>query len=128
MFSLHHFPQWMGNLIERLSAKWNTIISGRTKQGRQLSERILFAKRLPQGDFLCPKLFTLCMNPIVWKLQASEGYRISKPINTKITDLWYVDDLKVQAASETKLKIVLREVQKAMRTLDSYGMRGSARW
>ena len=118
----------MGNLIERLSAKWNTIISGRTKQGRQLSERILFAKRLPQGDALCPKLFTLCMNPIVWKLQAFEGYRLSKPINTKITDLWYVDDLKVQAASETKLKIVLREVQKAMRTLDSYGMRGSARW
>ena len=42
------------------------------------------------------------------------GYRLSKPINTKITDLSYVDDLKVYAASEAKLKVVLREVQAAM--------------
>ena len=54
------------------------------------------------------------MNPIAWKLQASEGYCLSKPINTKITDLLYVDDLKVYAASEAKLKEVLREVQAAM--------------
>ena len=54
------------------------------------------------------------MNPIAWKLQASEGYLLSKPINTKITDLLYVDDLKVYAASEAKLKVVLREVQAAM--------------
>ena len=114
MFSVHRFPQWIGNLIERLSAKWNTRISIRTRQGTELSERILFARGLPQGDALCPKLFTLCMNPIAWKLQASEGYRLSKPINTKITDLLYVDDLKVYAASEAKLKVVLREVQAAM--------------
>ena len=53
-------------------------------------------------------------NPVAWKLQASEGYRLSKPINTRITDLLYVDDLKVYAASEAKLKVVLREVQAAM--------------
>ena len=111
---MHRFPQWIGNLIERLSAKWNTRISVRTRQGTELSERILFARGLPQGDALCPKLFTLCMNPIAWKLQASEGYCLSKPINTKITDLLYVDDLKVYAASEVKLKVVLREVQAAM--------------
>ena len=114
MFSVHRFPQWIGNLIERLSAKWNTRIFVRTRQGTELSERILFARGLPQGDALCPKLFTLCMNPIAWKLQASEGYRLSKPINTKITDLLYVDDLKVYAASKAKLKVVLREVQAAM--------------
>ena len=54
------------------------------------------------------------MNLIAWKLQASEGYRLSKPINTKITDLLHVDDLKVFAALEVKLKVVLREVQAAM--------------
>ena len=54
------------------------------------------------------------MNPIAWKLRASEGYRLSKPINTKITDLLYVEDLKVYAALEAKLKVVLREVQAAM--------------
>ena len=42
------------------------------------------------------------------------GLSLSKPINTKITDLLYVDDLKVYVASEAKLKVVLREVQAAM--------------
>ena len=84
------------------------------RQNQARDRAILFARGLPQGDALCPKLFTLCMKPIAWKLQASEGYRLSKPINTKITDLLYVDDLKVYAASEAKLKVVLREVQAAM--------------
>ena len=114
MFSVHGFKQWIANLIERLSAKWNTIISVRTRQRTELSERILFARGLQKGDGLCPKLFTLCLNPIVWKLQTSEAYRLSKPMNAKITDLLYVDDLKVYTASQTKLKVVLREVQAAM--------------
>ena len=109
MFSLHCFPQWIGNLIERLSAKWNTRISVRTMQGTELSERILFARGLPQGDALCPKLFTLCMNPIAWKLQASKRYCLSKPINTTPIKAY-----QVYAASEAKLKVVLREVQAAM--------------
>ena len=83
-------------------------------KGQSYRSPILFARGLLQGDVLCPKLFTLCMNPIAWKLQASEGYRLSKPINTKITDILYVDDLKVYATSEAKLKVVLREVQAAM--------------
>ena len=74
----------------------------------------MFRKGLPQGDALCPKLFTLCLNPIAWKLQETEGYTLSKPIGAKITDLLYVDDLKVYAASEGKLKRVLRETRVAM--------------
>ena len=77
-----------------------------------MSERISFRRGLPQGDALCPKLFTL--NPIAWKLQATEGYRLSKPLNAKITNLLYVDDLKVYAASEGKLERVLRDVKGAM--------------
>ena len=114
MFSLHRFPKWIWNLINRLSAKWNTRITVRTKQALDTSERIMFSKGLPQGDTHCPKLFTLCLNPIAWKLQATEGYRLSKPIGIKITDLLYVDDLKVYAASEGKLERVLRETRVAM--------------
>ena len=57
-------------------------------------------KGLPQGDALCPRLFTLCLNPVAWRLRATEGYRLSKPIGVKVTDLLYIDDLKVFAASE----------------------------
>ena len=114
MFSLHRFPKWIGRLIARLSDKWNTSIVVRTQDGLEVSERISFRRGLPQGDALCPKLFTLCLNPIAWKLRVTEGYRLSKPLNAKITNLLYVDDLKVYAASEGKLERVLRDVEGAM--------------
>ena len=99
--------------MARLSDKCNTRIVVRTQEGLEVSERISFCRGLPQGDALCPKLFTLCLNPIAWKLRASEGYRLSRPLNAKITNLLYVDNLKVYAASEGKLEKVLRDVKGA---------------
>ena len=58
---------------------------------------------------MCPRLFTPCLNPVAWRLRATEGYWLSKPIEVKVTDLLYIDDLKVFAASESKLKRVLKE-------------------
>ena len=80
----------------------------------EISERIRFNKGLPQGDVLCPRLFTLCLNPVAWKLRESEGDRLSKPISAKITNFWYIDDLKVNAASKGKLERVMVEVRNAM--------------
>ena len=71
-------------------------------------------KGLPQGGTLCPRLFTLCLNPVVWRLRATEGYRLSKPIGVKVTDLLYIDELKVFAASESKLNQVVKETRGAM--------------
>ena len=39
---------------------------------------------------------------------------MSKPISLKITDLLYIEDLKVFAASESKLRRVLRSVKDDM--------------
>ena len=58
-----------------------------------------------QGDAFCPRLFTLCLNPIA-KLKATEGYKLSQPISLRITDLLFIDDLKVLAASERKLRLL----------------------
>ena len=60
--------------VEKLSKSWNTIVVATTKQGRETSEPIRFLKGLPQGDALCPRLFTVCLNPIAWKISVSEGY------------------------------------------------------
>ena len=49
---------------------------------------------------------TVCLNPVAWKIRAAEGYRTSKPINNKVTGLLYIDDLKIFAASESKLERV----------------------
>ena len=80
---LHKFRQWLSRVVQRISARWNTRINARTRQGDEVSEMIKFNEGLPQGDALCPRLFTLCINPIAWKLKAAEGYRLSKPINQK---------------------------------------------
>ena len=74
----------------------------------------MFKKGLPQGDALCPRLFTICLNPVAWKISASEGYKLSTPISARVTDLLYIDDLKVFAAFESKLNRVLESTQAAM--------------
>ena len=85
-----------------------------TKQGRETSEPIRFLKDLPQGDALCPRLFTVCLNPIAWKISASDGYKLSKPISVKVTDLLFIDDLKIFASSESKLNRVMESTKSAM--------------
>ena len=54
------------------------------------------------------------MNLIAWKVRATEGYRLSKPISTKITHLLYIDDMKLFAASENKLKRVMTVAKNGM--------------
>ena len=59
----------------------------------------------------------MCLNPVAWLLGATEGYRISKPIDTKVTHLLYIDDLKAFASSEAKLNRVLRSASSAMQNI-----------
>ena len=59
-------------------------------------------------------LFILCLNPIAWKVRETEGYRLSKPISAKITHLLYIDDMKLFAASENKLKRVMTVAKNGM--------------
>ena len=48
---------------------------------------IRFLKGLPQGDALCPRLFTVCLNPIASKISASKGYKLSKLNSANVRDL-----------------------------------------
>lgn len=59
------------------------------------------------------------MNPIAWKISTSDRYRLSKPIDTKVTDLLYTDNLKIFAASESKFTCLMKSVKAAM---ESVGM------
>ena len=111
---LHRFPKWLCEVICKLSKSWNTRIVANRAHGQEVSEPIVFRKGLPQGDALCPRLFTICLNPVAWKISASEGYKLSTPISTRVTDLLYIDDLKVFAASESKQNRVLESTQAAM--------------
>ena len=99
MMILHKFPTWLKDVTSKLSASWNTRIQCKTDKGAETPDVIRFRSGLPQGDALCPRLFTLCMNPVAWMLKATEGYKLSRPIGSKFTDLLYIDDLKIFAAS-----------------------------
>ena len=84
---LHKFPVWLCRVIAKLCRSWNTSVMVVTRKGRESSEPIRINKGLPQGDALYPRLFTVCLQPIVWKVSATKGYKLSKPISFKVTDL-----------------------------------------
>ena len=117
MMSINRFPRWLSRVVTKLSKAWNTRIVTRTKLGVKIAETIQFRRGLPQGDSLCPRLFTICLNTIAWKLKATEGYRLSKPIDTKVTHLLYIDDLKIFAASAPKLNTVMKSARSAMQDI-----------
>ena len=45
---------------------------------------------------------------------STEGYRLSRPVGSKVTNLLYIDDLKVFVASQARLNIVLKMTKEAM--------------
>ena len=61
-----------------------------------------------------PKAVHRMLEPSCMKINAAEGYWMSKPINSKVTGLLYIDDLKIFAASESKLELVMKMVMSSM--------------
>lgn len=64
MFNLRGFPSWYSEVMQKLSTSWSTRIMAKAENGLETSDTIQFRKVLPQGDVLCPVLFTLYLNPI----------------------------------------------------------------
>ena len=64
-----------------------------------------------QGDSLSPLLFTMSLNPLSWELQKTGyGYQLDK--QTKISHLFYVDDLKLYGTSNNQLNGLISTVKK----------------
>ena len=93
----------------------DTRIAVRTVNRLERSERIRLRKGLPQGDALCQRL--LSINPLAWTLRATAGNRLSRPISQKVTDRLYIDDLKINASSQGKLKVVTTDARIAMKDI-----------
>ena len=89
--ALHRFPKWLCEVTCKLHKSWNTRIVATTLHGQEGSEPIVFNQGLPKGDALCSRLFTICLNPVAQKIRASEGFKLSKPIRARVTDLLHID-------------------------------------
>ena len=97
---VHRFPVWICEFLRKVCAAWNTRIVANTRVGNVTFPVISFNRGISQGDALCLRLFTLCLNPVAWKLCSTEDYRLSRPVGSKVANLLYIDDLKVFAASQ----------------------------
>ena len=66
-----------------------------------------------QDDSFCVTLFIMGLNPVVWYLRSTEGYKMST-MKEKITHLLFVDDLKTFQKSEQKLAVVSNKIKSMM--------------
>ena len=74
----------------------------RTERELEMSDTIALRKAL-QGHSLCPKLFTIHLNPLAWTLRTTDGYTLSKTIDHKITQLLFIDDMKIVVPNKKRL-------------------------
>ena len=118
VLEIHGFPKYLISIIMKLVTKCAITLVVKTKPGMQESSKVTIRKGILQGDSLCPKLFTIYINPVAWKIRVTDGYILSKPIRLKITQLMFIDDLKVFAANEKILHLVLKLIQKCMEDLN----------
>ncbi|XP_068737910.1 uncharacterized protein [Montipora capricornis] len=103
MISIHRFLRGLAKVVTKLSF----LRPGIPRLLQELNWRWRCQR-------LRPHLLTLCLNPISCKLKATEGYRLSKPIGTKVTHFLYIDDLKIFAASAPNLNTVMELARSAM--------------
>ena len=59
-------------------------------------------------------MYTMSINPTDWKLKTHDRYQLGKPVQGKVTQNLFVDDLKVHAKSKEKLTKVLSDTKSQM--------------
>jgi len=99
--------------IQELMPTWRSQLNLHYEGGKIMTDNIKFRRGIFQGDSLSPLLFCLCLTPITNILRCKEvGYKIG---NQKVSNLLYIDDLKIYAKSDTQMercKAVVEEFSK----------------
>ena len=49
MTDVHRLPVWLGEVIRKLCASWNTKVVATTRKERETSRKVRFMKGLPHG-------------------------------------------------------------------------------
>ena len=96
-------------MIQNLISKWQTELNVPTINGNIRIGEIWYKKGVFQGDYLSVILFILSLNPLSFLLNETDGYKMA--INTIyekiLTHLFFVDDLKLYAATLQQRKLQL---------------------
>ena len=114
MLEIHRFPIKLQNVINLVMNNWNTVLVVPLENEDFVSESISITNGVFQGDVPSGDLFTLSLNPVAWELRRYAGYVVSKPVSSKITHLFFIDDLKVFCGSLTSLINILSAIKEKM--------------
>ena len=117
---LAKLPQVIISALEHLITKWSTNVHLQTTETTIISDEIKYNRGIFQGDSLSVILFILCLNPLSFLLNKLVGYKMGPNGNRtqNITNLFFVDDLKLFATNLTQMKSLLNVVTKFSNDID----------
>ena len=108
---LAKIPERIINAIKQLMFKWKTKVYLYGENKNLESDFINYLRGILQGDTLSLILFVLSVNPLSFLLNKYEGYKSTTVGKDKnITHLFFVDDVKLYAASMAKMIMMLELV------------------
>ena len=96
--------------IEQLMYKWKTQARLNGETSNIETDFISYLRGILQGDTLSLILFVLSVNPLPFLLRNHEGYKIKNIKKNNITNLFFVDDLKLYAQNIEKMIKILEIV------------------
>jgi hypothetical protein len=105
--------------IENLLPLWRTRFTITSGERKVSTEPITYKRGVFQGDSLSPLLFCISLLPLSVYLRQTRGYNCGPPSNRrhKVTHLFYMDDLKIYAASQADLDQSIRIVHEYSRDI-----------
>ena len=114
MLEVHRFPVKLQKVLGKIMDAWNIVLFVPLEREDVMSEPIRVTNGVLQGDVISGSLFTLSLNPVSWELRRYPGYVLSKPIHSKITHSFFIDDLKTYSNSTNNMINMLSEIKSKM--------------
>ena len=109
--SIYKFNNKLINFMEKSMKSWNTTMYLNHVQGIITTEKISIKQGIFQGDSLSPLLFCLALVPLTSEINASGyGYKMNRN-SVPISNLFYMDDLKLYASNDDQQQGELRIVK-----------------
>ena len=90
--------------------KWKTQARLNGETSNVETDFISYLRGILQGDILSLILFVLSVNPLPFLLKNHEGYKIKNIKKNNITNLFFIDDLKLYAQNIEKMIKILETV------------------
>lgn len=111
---LAKLPENIIKAINDVMQLWAVKLKIQCEKENIETKEIKYLTGMLQGDTLSVIMFILCFNPLSHLLNKCDGYMMGTPgkRDTKITHLFFVDDLKLYSSNENKLKLQLDTITK----------------